>query len=469
MSVVMQSFITTERDGYGVRVRENCELESCPLLPSTQNGLGMSQLDPVQAYQFAVEVVRKLRDAGYESLWAGGCVRDRLMGREPKDYDIATNATPIQIRDVFGHKRTVAIGASFGVITVVGPREAGRIDVATFRRDAGYSDGRHPDSVTFSTAEEDAQRRDFTINGLFYDPLEQRVIDFVGGQEDLKQNLIRAIGDAQLRFSEDKLRMLRAVRFASTLSFEIDAGTFRAIQASAHEITLVSSERIAEELRRMLVHPARHHALELLRSTRLLPEILPTIAGVWPAADPTDETHAAAWDQTVRILERLRQPTFSVAFAAVVRAAYVARHFDETLILDLSRDLRLSNEEREGALFVLTNEAIIRHASTIFWPTLQRILIAPRIEELLEFAGAVADVLDGQTREIEFCRTKLQLAPEQLNPTPLISGDDLRGLGIPTGPVYKHLLEQARDAQLMGLLHTVEEATAWVRVRWLGE
>ncbi len=427
----------------------------------------MSRPDPIHARQFAIDVVRKLHEAGYQSLWAGGCVRDQLMGREPKDYDIATNATPDQIRDVFGHKRTLAVGASFGVITVVGSREAGQIDVATFRRDAGYSDGRHPDAVTFSTPEEDAQRRDFTINGLYYDPLDQRVIDFVGGQEDLKQNLIRAIGEPRHRFAEDKLRMLRAVRFASTLSFDIDVGTFQAVQAAAHEITLVSPERIAEELRRMLVHPARHRALELLRSTKLLPEILPKISGLWPMDEPTDESHATAWDRTIRVLERLRQPAFSVAFAAVAREAFVSRNGDETLIRDLSRDLRLSNDEREGALFVLTNERIVRHASTIYWPTLQRVLIAPRVEELLVLAEAVADVLDGQTGEITFCRDKLQLPPSQLNPPPLISGADLRGLGIPVGPVYKQLLEQARDSQLLGLLQTAEEARAWVRTRWL--
>lgn len=427
----------------------------------------MPRPDPVHARQFAIAVVRKLREAGYESFWAGGCVRDQLMGREPKDYDIATNATPDQIREVFGRKHTLTIGASFGVITVVGPREAGQMDVATFRRDAGYSDGRHPDAVTFSTAEEDAQRRDFTINGLFYDPIQQQVIDFVGGQEDLKQNLIRAIGDPLQRFAEDKLRMLRAVRFASTLSFEIDAGTLLAIRAVVHEITQVSAERIAEELRRMLVHPARHRALELLRSTKLLPEIFPRIASVWPTSEPTDETLVTAWDRTIRILKRLPPSTFSVAFAAVVREAYQSHQADVTLVHDLCRDLRLSNEERDGVLFLLANEGIVRQASTIFWPTLQRLLIAPRIEELLVFAEAVAEVLDGQTPEILFCREKLQLPPEQLNPPSLISGDNLRGLGIPAGPVYKQLLEQARDAQLMGLLRTPEEALAWIRDRWL--
>lgn len=427
----------------------------------------MPRPDPIHAREFAVQVVRRLREAGFESLWAGGCVRDQLMGREPKDYDVATNATPDQIRETFGRRRTRAVGASFGVITVMGPSEAGQIDVATFRKDATYSDGRHPDSVTFSTAEEDAQRRDFTINGLYYDPLESRVIDFVSGQEDLQRNLIRAIGDPGERIAEDKLRMLRAVRFASTLSFDIDPGTLSAIQASAHAITLVSAERIAEELRRMLVHPARHRAFELLRLTKLLPEVLPTIADVWPVTDPSDESHALAWDRTIRILERLREPTFAVAFAAVVREAYTARNTNDDLIRDLSRALRLSTDEREGMIFVLATERIVRQASTVYWPTLQRVLIAPRIEELLVFAEAVAEVHDGHNREIVFCRDKLRLPPEELNPPLLVSGDDLRGLGIPGGPVYKQLLEQTRDAQLTGLLKTPDEACAWVRTQWL--
>jgi poly(A) polymerase len=428
----------------------------------------MSPPDPIKSRDFAVQIVQKLRAAGYQSLWAGGCVRDQLMGREPKDYDVATNATPDQIRDVFGHNRTLAIGASFGVITVIGQRQAGQIDVATFRRDAIYSDGRHPDAVTFSTPQEDAQRRDFTINGLFYDPIEESVIDYVGGQEDLNRNLIRAIGNPHERIAEDKLRMLRAVRFASTLSFDIDSTTFDAIRSSARGITLVSAERITEELRRMLVHPARHRALELLRSTSLLPEILPSVCRVWPVTEPSDEIHATAWDRTIRILERLQQPTFSVALAAVTREAFLASGSDETLIRELGSEMRLANEERDGVLFLLRNEKLIRQASTVFWPTLQRVLIAPRVEELLLFVEAVADIVDGHTREIGFCRSRLELTPEQLNPAPLVSGDDLRELGIPIGPAYKQLLEQARNAQLTGLLATREESIAWVRTLWLG-
>ncbi len=176
-------------------------------------------IDPEQQRQFALEVVCQLRAAGFEAYWAGGCVRDELLGRRPKDYDVATAATPPQIRALFGNQRTLPLGAAFGVITVLGPRPAGMIEVATFRQEAGYSDGRHPDQVTFSSAREDAARRDFTINGMFFDPVNRKVIDFVGGQEDLHNGLIRAIGSPRLRFGEDKLRMLRAVRFTAAFGF----------------------------------------------------------------------------------------------------------------------------------------------------------------------------------------------------------------------------------------------------------
>ena len=208
----------------------------------------MSVVIPQKQRDFAEEVVRKLQSAQFQAYWAGGCVRDQLLGRVPKDYDVATNAQPEQIREVFGRRRTLAIGAAFGVITVLGPKPAGQVDVATFRRDAHYSDGRHPDSVTFSSAEEDASRRDFTVKGLFFDPLSETVIDYVGGQEDLRGRVVRAIGDPQARLAEDKLRMLRAVRFAAVLDFQLDRATLEAITAMADQLPAVSPERIAARI-----------------------------------------------------------------------------------------------------------------------------------------------------------------------------------------------------------------------------
>jgi len=232
---------------------------------------------PSQPREFAVSVVKKLHEAGFQALWAGGCVRDQRLGRTPKDYDVATSATPDQIRDLFGRRRTLAIGAAFGVITVLGGKQAGQIEVATFRRDDDYSDGRHPDGVTFSSAEEDAQRRDFTINGLFHNPLTGQDIDYVNGSDDLQAKMIRAIGNPHERLAEDKLRMLRAVRFAATFDFTIEENTFAALHEHAHELTVVSAERISEEMRRMLVHSSRRTAVELLAVTRLLDRILPEV------------------------------------------------------------------------------------------------------------------------------------------------------------------------------------------------
>ena len=234
-------------------------------------------IDPEQQRHFALDVVRQLRTAGFEAYWAGGCVRDELLGRKPKDYDVATNATPPEIRALFGHQRTLPLGVVFGVITVLGPRLAGMIEVATFRQDAEYSDGRHPDRVTFSSAREDAARRDFTINGMFFEPVGGKVIDFVGGQADLQNRLIRAIGSPRLRFGEDKLRMLRAVRFTAALGFSLDAETAATVREMAGQITVVSPERIAMEMRRVLTESGRVHGIRLLVELGLAAAVLPEI------------------------------------------------------------------------------------------------------------------------------------------------------------------------------------------------
>src|SRR5262245_8226634 len=216
--------------------------------------------------EFAIDVVRRLRQSGYEALWAGGCVRDELLGVDPADYDVATSARPEEVERTFA--RSVGVGKSFGVIEVIGPRRHDgsfpKVQVATFRSDGAYVDGRRPESVVFSTAEEDAQRRDFTINGMFFDPLEDRVIDYVGGQADLRAGVLRAIGDPRARFREDKLRLLRAVRMAARFDFPIEPGTAAAVLEMAPEITVVSAERIAEELRKILVHRNRAWAVRQL-------------------------------------------------------------------------------------------------------------------------------------------------------------------------------------------------------------
>lgn len=406
----------------------------------------MPTIDPDKARDFARDVVQQLRSHGYEAVWAGGCVRDGLLGKQPKDYDVATNATPDQVREVFGHRRTLPIGAAFGVITVLGPRAAGPIEVATFRRDATYSDGRHPDSVAFSNAEEDALRRDFTINGLFFDPVAEEVIDYVDGRRDLQQGILRAIRDPEERFAEDKLRMLRAVRFAATLAFDIDPATMSAIQRHADELQVVSAERIAAELRRMLTHDNRRRAAELLRESGLLRVILPEF-----------DVNGAAWQQTLRLLEAVREPTTSVALALLLRFVHVQDH-EAGWVEEIGRRWKLSNEEIDGVLICLRGEATIRSAPTIPWPSLQRQLIAPRIKELMSYCEAVALVVDGRLEAIDYCSAKLALPPDELNPTPLLDGDVLRSAGVTPGPIYKQLLTAVRDAQLEGTIASAAEA-----------
>ena len=417
----------------------------------------MASIDPAKAREFAKEVVAKLRALGYEALWAGGCVRDQLLGCEPKDYDVATNATPDQIRDVFGKRRTRPIGAAFGVITVFGPRAAGHIEVATFRRDATYSDGRHPDSVSFSNAEEDARRRDFTINGLFYNPLSEEVIDYVGGQADLSRRIIRAIGDPEERLSEDKLRMLRAVRFATTLGFSVDPHTMHAVQRHADELKVVSVERITAELRRILQHVNRRQGLELLRESGLLAQVLPELA-----------CEGDAWRLTLETLDALREPSFAVLVAALLRTVQ-AQAANHDTAEDICRRWRLSNDEMSGVLLCLKNEPTILHASTVDWPVLQRVLIVARIDELMSYCEAVAQVIDAADDAIQFCRQILARPESQWNPAPLITGADLKRLGIPAGRPYRKLLAAVRDAQLNGEITNRDAALALAEKLWKAE
>ncbi|MHC4180976.1 MAG: CCA tRNA nucleotidyltransferase [Planctomycetota bacterium] len=403
-------------------------------------------LVPEQQRRFATEVVRRLRRAGFEAYWAGGCVRDQLLGRTPKDYDVATNATPPQIRRLFGRKSTLAIGAAFGVITVLGAKPAGQVEVTTFREDAAYSDGRHPDHVTFSSAEADASRRDFTINGLFFDPIEQRVIDFVGGKEDLAGGVIRAIGRASERFGEDKLRMLRAVRFSATFDFQIDADTLEAIRQMAAQITVVSPERIAMEMRRMLVEPRRVEAVRMMLDTGLAAAVLPEIV-------PGDDARRKRLDHALAVLDRLSRPGFPLAMGALLHELV-----DPAGARRICRRWRLSNKETARGVWLVGHRSALADARSMPWSQLQPILISEGIEDLL----ALHEAASPGSGEVAYCRSLLEQPREALDPPPLLTGDDLLAHGVPSGPKYRTLLRRARDAQLDGEIHTNEEALALV-------
>ena len=406
----------------------------------------MARLIPEKQRQFALHVVRRLQTAGFIAYWAGGCVRDQLLGRTPKDYDVATNARPGQIRRLFRKNKTLDLGAAFGTITVVGPRGAGQVEVTTFRQESEYSDGRHPDRVWFTSAQEDAQRRDFTINGIFYDPIRQEYIDYVGGQKDIGRRQIRAIGDPQLRFQEDKLRMLRAVRFAAELGFTIEPATFQAITQMADQILQVSAERIAGEMQRLLTAPFRVQGVRLLVATGLARPLLPEI--LLPDGQPNPE-----WDRSVHLLERLERPSFPLALAALLAGICTPRQ-----VLAVGRRWRLSNQVTERAAWLVEHHQSLHQPADQPWSKLQPILIHPGIQELL--ALMEAKVLLGWVapEDVRFCRQKLALPPELLNPPPLITGDDLIRLGIPQGPIYKKILDQVRSAQLDGLIQSADQA-----------
>lgn len=407
---------------------------------------------PEEQRRFAEEVVRRLRGAGFEAYWAGGCVRDQLLGRTPKDYDVATNAVPEQVRALFGRRRTLAIGAAFGVIAVIGPRPAGTVEVTTFRRDAPYSDGRHPDSITFSSPEEDAARRDFTINGLFYDPVEQRVIDFVGGQADLAAKHLRAIGPARERFAEDKLRMLRAVRFAATFALMLDEEIRAAVAEMAGEIHIVSPERIAMEMRRMLADPSRAAGVRLMLETNLAAEVLPEIV-------PRDEAQRQRLDATLELLARLPgECGFPLALAALLYpfvgvAGAVA----------VCQRWRLSNKETERVEWLVEHQASLLDARNMRWSMLQPLLVTEGVDNLLMLMEARSS---SDAEAAAHCRSRLAEPRDVLDPPPLLTGDDLRAHGIPPGPLYKTLLQHVRAAQLDGELHTKAEALARVE-KWL--
>ncbi|MFM9966594.1 MAG: CCA tRNA nucleotidyltransferase [Planctomycetaceae bacterium] len=449
-------------------------------------------LDPVLQREFAVEIVRRLKHSGFTALWAGGCVRDQLLDKTPKDYDVATDATPKSVRKIFSKYKTLDVGASFGVIIVVGPSGAGEVEVATFRSDGVYSDGRRPDSVTFSTPEEDAQRRDFTINGMFFDPLENKVMDFVGGERDLSQGYIRAIGDPHERMREDKLRMLRAIRFTAHLEFGLARATKAAVTEMASEIHVVSAERIAAELRRMLIDQHRHVAIELADEVGLLREILPEVRGrvcefqIWPpetsdspATDPA-KSEIRTPDPALRDTERrmpradliresssntlltalrlLEAPSFELAFAVLLQGV--------SNVEVICRRLKLSNDELERIAWLVRQQAALREADKLSLAKLKRLLAHPFRDDLLALTRVMLLAEQADLQTVLFCEKFLEETPaDVLNPLPLVTGDDLINLGLKPGPRFKQLLEEVRDAQLNGELTDHVAALEWVMAR----
>ena len=445
-----------------------------------------------------MEIVRRLKHFGFTALWAGGCVRDHLLDKTPKDYDVATNATPKQVRKIFAKLKTLDVGASFGVIIVVGPRGAGEVEVATFRSDGSYTDGRRPDSVTFSTPEEDAQRRDFTINGMFLDPLEHKVLDYVGGERDLSQGYIRAIGDPHDRMREDKLRMLRAVRFTAHLEFGLARATKAAITEMSKEIHVVSAERIAAELRRMLTDQHRHVAIELADEVGLLREILPEVVEIrgrvcefqiWPpessnssepvpakseirTPDPdpgaperrtprAELIQASSRSPRLTALRLLQEPSFELAFAVLLLGV--------SNVEVICRRLKLSNDELERTAWLVRQQEALREADKLSLAKLKRLLAHPFRDDLLALTRATLLAEQGDLHQVLFCERFVETtAPEILNPPPLVTGNDLIELGLQPGPRFKQFLDEVRDMQLNGELTDHNAALDWVNAQMNG-
>lgn len=409
---------------------------------------------------FAIEVVNTLRAAGYDALWAGGCVRDALLGKVPKDYDVASTATPDDVIALFGDRRTVAVGASFGVVMVLGPtKKAGQIEVATFRSDGQYLDGRRPSSVTFCRPEEDAKRRDFTINGLFFDPISEQVIDYVGGQRDLSAGIVRAIGDPHARFGEDKLRMLRAIRFAATFSFRLDSATADAIRAHHHQLLQVSVERIAQELRRMLAHPSRALSVQMMQDTCLIGETMPEIC---------DEHGCLTDPQVLPILNELEICSSESAFAVILRHLINDRASDAKIrrkpVEDCCRRLKLSNDEIEAILWLIEALPDISHIAGKPLHVRKTILAHPLAESLLNISRALAIAEGRRPDDADFCRNYLsRTSMDVLWPEPFLNGKDVMALGISPGPAIRQLLEHLWREQLDERLSSREDALRRLR------
>jgi poly(A) polymerase len=430
--------------------------------------------------ELANSICETLRRNGYQAFLVGGCVRDLLLGREPADYDVTTDATPDQVIGLF--PENVAVGAQFGVVLI--PQEELKVEVATFRSDIGYSDGRHPDRVSFSkTAEEDVQRRDFTINGLLMRHDTGEVLDYVGGQADLRAKVIRAIGDPDRRFTEDKLRMLRAVRFAARFGFEIESDTLRAIRRHVEEIRQVSPERLRDELTKMLTEGAARRAFELLDETGLLQQVLPEIAAMKGVEQPPQfHPEGDVWIHTRLMLEALlagvsptlawgvllhdvgKPPTFKSASETGDRIRFDG-HVDVGVRMaeEICRRLRFSNEDTEQILALVDNHMRFKDVESMRASTLKRFVRLPHFDEHLALHRVDCLSSHGNLDSYELVRRFIaETPPEQVRPERLITGDDLQAMGFRPGPVFSQILGSLEDAQLEGEVKTREEAAQFV-------
>jgi poly(A) polymerase len=450
-------------------------------------------------YDAAREIAVALRAAGHQAYFAGGCVRDLLLGVEPKDFDVATSATPDVVMTMFA--KTYSVGAHFGVVLVCTPDgDGGEIatEVATFRHDGAYSDGRRPDAVRFSTdPREDVLRRDFTINGMLLDPVAfekigdaaAATLDYVNGRDDLAKKIVRAIGDPALRFAEDKLRMLRAVRFASRLEFSIEPRTMAAIRAAAPEVGQVSCERIRDELTLMLTEGHARRAFELLDATGLLAQVLPEVVKMHGVEQPPEfHPEGDVWVHTMLLLEKLKPGvSATLAWGALLHDIGKPATFQPPdpkkqgdrirfnghvevgvrVAQEILRRLRFSNEDTEQIVALVKNHMRFGDIMQMRESTLKRFLRLPKFDEHLALHWMDASSAHGDLRLYEFAKERFEATPvEIMRPKLLVTGDDLIAAGYRPGPEFKAILEAAEDAQLEGRAATTEDGLVVVRERF---
>jgi putative nucleotidyltransferase with HDIG domain len=425
----------------------------------------------------AFDIIRTLRGHGFQAFLVGGCVRDRLLGLYPKDFDVSTDAAPSQLIQLFPNAQLV--GAHFGVILVRGNAGA-EVEVASFRSEGDYVDGRRPGQVKFETEPAaDARRRDFTINGLFEDPISGRVYDYVGGQEDLKSRTVRAIGDARLRFNEDHLRLLRAVRFAARLNFSIETSTMAAMQDVSPKICRVSPERIREELLRILTEGGARYGFELLDESGLLPQVLPEVEAFKGVQQPAQyHPEGDVWQHVLLMLNAMQQPTPTLAWGVLLhdvgkpptfRVAERIRFDGHAEVgADMARDrlnaLRASNEEVDQVVSLVANHMRFKDVRQMRLSTLKRFLRLPHFDEHLELHRLDCLASNGYTDSYEFVKEQREkLQEEQLRPERLITGRDLIQEGYQPGPIFARTLEAIENAQLEGEIASKEDALTLAR------
>jgi poly(A) polymerase len=430
--------------------------------------------------QLAVQICETLRANGHQAFLVGGCVRDELLGRVPADYDVSTDAVPSRVEELFPGSLTV--GAKFGVVVV--PRGELHVEVATFRSDVGYSDGRHPDQVIYSkTPQEDVARRDFTINGLLMNPVDGKILDYVGGREDLRAGIIRTIGEPRLRFTEDKLRLVRAVRFAARFGYEIEAETFAAIRKLAPQVMQVSPERQREELTKILTEGAARLGFEILDETWLLSVLLPEVARMKGVQQPPEyHPEGDVWIHTLMLLENLpagssptlawgallhdvgKPPTFQPASKTGDRIRFNEHaEIGARMAEEICKRFRFSNEDTEQIVELVATHMRFKDVQQMKASTLKRFVRLPKFEEKLELHRldclACHRILDNYRFVEKFIA---ETPAEQVRPERLITGEDLQALGFRPGPLYKQILQAVEDAQLEGKLTTKDDAILYV-------